>query len=187
MKPQAIASPPVGRMSDIDGTAATILETVPAAMRAIRSRMRANRGGLSVPQFRALTFVLRNPGTSLSQIAEHLGTSVPAASELVSRLVDQGLLVRATDPAERRRIRLTLSDEGCRAFEIARSGTEAWLRDLLGGLDEAGRATLAAGLLELRALIATDAADDRETDPRGPDSPGRDPGLRVQGGPHRGT
>lgn len=86
---------------------------VPPAMRAIRGHMREGRpAGMSVPQFRALLYVRRHPGTGLSEIADHLGTSVPAASELVGRLVRQDLVVRATDPGERRRIQLTLSSSG---------------------------------------------------------------------------
>ena len=162
MKPQVAGDREQAPSGEVGAAAAAILDTVPVAMRALRSRMRANRGGLSVPQFRAMMFVRRNPGSSLSQIAEHLGTSVPAASELVSRLVAQGLVIRVTDPMERRRIRLTLSDDGRRDLELARSGTEAWLAGLLAGLDGAARRRLEAGLLELKALIGGADADHGE-------------------------
>ena len=55
-------------------TAEVVLDTVPATMRAIRGHMREGREeGVSVPQFRALLYVGRNPGTDLSSLAEHLG------------------------------------------------------------------------------------------------------------------
>lgn len=154
MQVQREATRPAG---DIDATAVALLETVPTAMRAIRAQMRANRGGLSVPQFRAMLYVRRNPGTGLSHIADHLGTSVPATSELVSRLVTQGLVLRVTDPDERRRIKLTLSADGERHLEQAQAATVTWLRDLLAGMDAPARRALADGMAELRGLVA--AAD----------------------------
>ncbi|MFN8631883.1 MAG: helix-turn-helix domain-containing protein, partial [Chloroflexota bacterium] len=75
-----------------------VLDTVPFTMRMIRGHMREGRAeGVSVPQFRALLYVARNPGTDLSSVAEHLGASMPAVSELVSRLVRDGLVIRELD------------------------------------------------------------------------------------------
>jgi DNA-binding MarR family transcriptional regulator len=63
-----------------DQVAAAILETLPPSMRAVREQMRSGRAaGMSVAQFRPLLYVRRNPGTSLSPLADHLGTSLPAA------------------------------------------------------------------------------------------------------------
>jgi DNA-binding MarR family transcriptional regulator len=137
-----------------DDAAAAILETVPLAMRAIRGHMREGRpAGMSVPQFRALLYVRRHPGTGLSEIADHLGTSVPAASELVGRLVRQDLVVRATDPGERRRIQLTLSSSGTDQLEGAEERATEWLRGLVARLDHERARTLVAALADLRSLV----------------------------------
>jgi DNA-binding MarR family transcriptional regulator len=153
--------------SDRSGTeevAAAVLETVPLAMRAIRSRMREGRAaGLSVPQFRALLYVRRHPGSGLSEIAEHLGTSVPAASELVSRLVRQDLVVRVTDPRERRRVRLTLSPGGAAHLEEAQSAAVLWLRELAGRLDPSRRGALVSALGDLRELVQGEGASEHGT------------------------
>jgi len=141
-------------MSSDEDAAAAILEQVPVAMRAIRARMREGRpAGISVAQFRALLYVRRHTGCGLSDLAEHLGTSVPAASELVSRLVREELLVRETDPAERRRIRLTLSAEGSRQLDHARSAAVDWLRARVATLDPARQRALVAALADLRSLV----------------------------------
>ena len=159
-------SPP--QRSGTEEVAAAVLETVPLAMRAIRSRMREGRAaGLSVPQFRALLYVRRHPGSGLSEIAEHLGTSVPAASELVGRLVRQDLVVRATDPKERRRVRLTLSTGGAAHLDEAQSAAVAWLRELAGHLDPARRDALVVALGDLRGLIQGRSAPEPGT--KGPD------------------
>jgi DNA-binding MarR family transcriptional regulator len=143
----------------VDDAAAAILEIVPLAMRAIRGRMRDGRpAGMSVPQFRALLYVRRHPGSGLSEIADHLGTSVPAASELMSRLVRQDLVDRATDPHERRRVRLTLSQAGADELQRAQDQTIAWLRGLVAGLDAPRARALVAALVDLRGIVEGTAA-----------------------------
>jgi DNA-binding MarR family transcriptional regulator len=153
-KSRAAAQPSI-LPEDAARAAAAILESVPAAMRAIRARMREGRpAGLSVPQFRALLYIRRHPAGPLSGVAEHLGTSMPAASELVSRLVAHGLVVREPDPASRRRVRLDLSPAGRTALQAAEARTEDWLVDLLAHEDPARVAALVEGLGHLRDLVA---------------------------------
>jgi DNA-binding MarR family transcriptional regulator len=111
---------------------------------------------ISVPQFRALVYIRRHPGTDLSAVADQVGTSLPAASELVARLVRQQMVLRETDPASRRRIRLTLSQAGLAVLETAELRTTEWLERVLGSLDEARLAALADGLRALRDVVAGD-------------------------------
>jgi DNA-binding MarR family transcriptional regulator len=145
-------------MSSEEDAAGAILEHVPVAMREIRARMREGRPpGISVAQFRALLYVRRNAGCGLSDLAEHLGTSVPAASELVSRLVREELLERETDPAERRRIRLTLSAEGSGQLDKARSAVVDWLRERVATLEPGRQHALVAALADLRSLVEAHA------------------------------
>ncbi len=137
--------------------AEVVLDTVPATMRAIRVHMREGRAeGVSVPQFRALLFVGRNPGTDLSSLAEHMGASMPAVSELVSRLVRDGFVTRELDPASRRRIRLTISEAGERQYLEARGRTIAWLEDRLGSAPQDQLDRIAVALRELRAVLGDD-------------------------------
>ncbi len=136
-------------------TALVVLEAVPLVMRAVRARMREGRpAGVTVPQFRALLFIRRHPGAALSDVAEHLGTSVPAASDLVSRLVREALVVREADPRSRRRVSLTLTAEGRGQLESAERRVSGWLADELARLSPEQLAVVAAGLEDLRALFA---------------------------------
>ena len=142
-------------ISPAQEAALAVLETVPLVMRAIRGRMREGRPtGMSVPQFRALLYIRRHPGTDLSAVADHLGNSLPAASELVARLVRQHLVARETDPASRRRIRLTLSASGLAYLDAAELRTTEWLVDVLSRLDRARLVELVDRLHDLRALAA---------------------------------
>jgi DNA-binding MarR family transcriptional regulator len=118
-----------------DACARTVMETIPMVMRFIRTEMRRHRASvLSVPQLRALAFLDRNPGDCLFNVADHLGVTTPTASVIVDRLVRRGLLLRAEDPRERRRIALRLTAKGSRHLEQARSATRSWIADLLAPL-----------------------------------------------------
>lgn len=108
---------------------------VPVVMHFLRAE--ARRHGtpfLSVPQFRALVFLYRHPGTSLSSAAEHLGVTCPTASVLVDRLVRRGLVDRTAYPQERRRIALTLTTTGAQHLQQARDAARACVASLLTGL-----------------------------------------------------
>ena len=138
-----------------DQVSIAILETIPPSMRAIREQMRSGlAASLSVPQFRLLRFVRRNPGTSLSPVAEHLGTSLPAASQLVERLVRAGLVTREQHPRERRRVELRVTEVGGATLEECDARTRAWLCERLSELGDAELDRLGSTLKELRDLLS---------------------------------
>ena len=140
-----------------DQVAAAILETIPRSMRAIREQMRAGRAeGMSVPQFRLLLYVRRNPGTRLSAVAGHLGTTLPATSQLVERLVRAGLVTRAQNPEERRQVELNLTDAGSAALKERDDATRAWLRERLTGLDAQQLEAIVEALHDLRSALSDD-------------------------------
>ncbi len=114
--------------------ARAVMEAVPLVMRFLRGEMHRQRAShLSVPQFRVLAFLTRNPGACLFAVADHLGVARPTASIMVDRLVRQGLVTRTEDPAERRRVALRLTASGARHFQQAREATRAWLAGVLRG------------------------------------------------------
>jgi DNA-binding MarR family transcriptional regulator len=130
-----------------DGCARQIMETVPLVMRHVRTEMRRQGDhALSVPQFRALAFVGRNPGVALAGVAEHLGVTPATASAAVERLVRRGLLSREAHPDERRRVVLTLTAAGGRLLDRARASTRRKIADLLAGLSVEQLRRVAAGL-----------------------------------------
>ncbi|MCS7173562.1 MAG: MarR family transcriptional regulator [Armatimonadetes bacterium] len=115
-----------------------IAETVPVVMRFLRCQMRAVAADLgSIPQFRTLVFLRHHRGASLADLAEHLGVTPPTASVLVERLVRRGLVHRAADPRERRRVVLELTSAGTRLVERAWRVTRARLRQKLASLPPA--------------------------------------------------
>lgn len=136
--------------------AAQLLDVTPLVMRTIRSHMRGQRAAdLSVPQFRALGHVQRHAGASLSDVAEHLGLTLPATSRLVDGLVQRGYVTRAVAPADRRAVQLHVSAKGSAMLDHTREHTQQHLAALLAPLTPDQRAQIMDALATLRSAFAT--------------------------------
>jgi DNA-binding MarR family transcriptional regulator len=134
--------------------ATQLLEVVPALMREIRGEMRRSApSALSVPSFRALIFAHTRPGASITELAEHLGVTLPTASVAVDKLAARGLLLTARSAGQRRRC-LHLSVEGERLVRHARLHTVQALAARLQSLPAARLGALAQGLAELAHHVA---------------------------------
>jgi DNA-binding MarR family transcriptional regulator len=133
--------------SDAESVAAAVIDGVPRLMRWIRA---ANRAGtareLTVPQMRALMLLRRSPGVGISAVAEHQGIGLASASALVDRLVRRGLVDRAQDPDERRRVVLTLTSDGSARLATAIEGTRHHLARALSERTPAERSAIAGSL-----------------------------------------
>jgi DNA-binding MarR family transcriptional regulator len=100
-------------------------------------------------------------------LAADLGVTKQAVSQVTDTLVSRGYVDRSPDPADRRRITLTLTERGRQAVGAVTRGVEAvdqQLRDRLpAGQVEAMRAALAA-LAEIRSASATAGTGRRRPD-----------------------
>jgi len=65
--------------------------------------------GLTVPQWIALTALWREDGLTVTTLARYTKATVPAASRLVDRMVDQGLLERKARKSDRRVVEVWLT------------------------------------------------------------------------------
>jgi len=120
----------------------------------MRRQMRSHCGGLSMPQFRTLVRVNREPQASLSSVAEHLGSSLSTVSRIVSGLVDKGLVVRRGGPAgDRRRMSLTLTARGRAVLARARRGTQQRMEQVLGQLSLRQSADVLAAMGVLKTVF----------------------------------
>jgi DNA-binding MarR family transcriptional regulator len=141
--------------SSVGECAHEVLDSVPMVFRAIRAELRKyGAKEMSVPQYRTLAFVYRNEGASLSDVCEHIGLTLPTMSELVDGLVAKGLLNRRTDPEDRRRMTLTLTQPGRARLESARAATMAYLEEKLRRLSASDRATITLAMRMLTELFA---------------------------------
>ncbi len=117
-------------------------------MRRMRVETRRTMGGLSVPQYRALGYLVRHPSASLNDVAEHLGLTPPTTSKLIQKLVVDKIVARRV-ASDRRRVCLTLTRSGIAALDAARSETR---RQLAESFRNASREDLAALSAALRIL-----------------------------------
>ncbi|MBD2198986.1 MULTISPECIES: MarR family winged helix-turn-helix transcriptional regulator [Calothrix] len=134
--------------------AARVMETVPLLMRFIRADMRShNAESLSIPQLRSLAFLNRNPGASLSEVAEHLGVTCATASTTIERLVQRNLVERNDHPQERRRIVLNLTEAGTMLLKQSQATTRAHIADILESLTPEQVSNLEEGLTLLKNVF----------------------------------
>ena len=127
---------------------ATLQEWIEALMR--RSMrgfiLYAKESGLSMPQIGAL-FHLHGEGTSgVSDLGDNMGVTSAGASQMLERLVQQGLAVRSEDPHDRRVRQVALTAKGHQVLEESVRARQGWLDDLVRLLDSREREQVAAAL-----------------------------------------
>jgi DNA-binding MarR family transcriptional regulator len=99
--------------------------------------------GLSRPQIHALLHIYHAGECQISEIGGLSETSPAAASQLVERLVQQGLVRRSEDPMDRRIKKLRLTDK---SLNLINQGVTSnrFLVDLMDRLPEEQRRTVQA-------------------------------------------
>lgn len=105
--------------------------------------------GLSMPQLSALMHVRYGGPIGVSDIANHLGITNAAASQMIERLVQQELLERSEDRRDRRAKKLALTE---RSRKLLREGIEArrrWMEELTTALDPEAREAIMQSLIML--------------------------------------
>jgi DNA-binding MarR family transcriptional regulator len=137
-----------------DECAREVVEVVPLIMRALVGEMRRHRAtDLSVPQFRTLAFLNRHEGACLSDVAEHIGLTLPSMSKMIDGLVTRGHVLRHIHPTDRRRVTLALTERGGGALQVARGATRAFLATRLATLPESHLAAVLHAMAVLRPIF----------------------------------
>ncbi len=131
-----------------------LLEVVPLVMRDIRTQMRSQRrADLTVPQFRVLSFVHRNEGASLTDVADHMGLTLPTMSKMVDDLFKKGLIQREEQSIDRRRIKLIATPLGVTIMETSRRGALAHLSKQLETISPENKGAIVEALKTLRLVF----------------------------------
>jgi len=107
--------------------------------------------GLTPAQVKVLLQLGTRHQMAVGEIGAALACSMPAASELVDRLVDAGHLVRTTDPSDRRRVLIHATPESARISARLRELREAQIRYALDQLAPHERPVF---IRSLEALVA---------------------------------
>jgi DNA-binding MarR family transcriptional regulator len=91
----------------------------------------SKQNGLSMTQIATLLLIHRKGAISVSDIGNELQITSPAASQLLDRLVQQGLVDRSEDPDDRRLKQITLSNQGEAVLKAGFQARRNWLEDLV--------------------------------------------------------
>ena len=139
----------------LDACAHQLMDTAPQIIQSIRLEMRRGRGSdISIPQFRTLRFIQKNPDSSLSHLAEHLGLTLPSVSKLVDGLVKQRLVSRKESAEDRRKITLLLTNTGASIVDSARASARIRLAEKLKHLSDDDLETISQTMQILHPIFA---------------------------------
>jgi DNA-binding MarR family transcriptional regulator len=133
-----------------------LIDVIPDVIQVIRAEVRRQRGrDLSILQLRALVYLDRNPGATLSAVAEHVGLTLSSMSTQVSKLVQRKLVERNESPHDRRFVTLTLTPSGEAHLQEARRGAESTLAVRCKEWSPSERATVVQAMAILRDRFST--------------------------------
>lgn len=126
----------------------------PVLLRAGRELRREARAvGVSPEQVSLLVAIKYSPGIGVNELAERERMSPAGMSGHVERLARAGYVERTANAHDRRRIGLTLTDEGRRILRNVRSRRTVWLARRLGKLSAAELLAVEAAVEPLGLLL----------------------------------
>jgi DNA-binding MarR family transcriptional regulator len=134
---------------------ASLIATVAPVMRHLVAHARRRRAWseLTYQQYNVLRMIDLEGPSAQAEVARRLLVSAPVVTRLASALVESGLVVRTTDPMDKRAVILALTVAGRRRARAMRRDLLAAARELLEPLPEERRAAISAALQELQVLL----------------------------------
>ena len=129
--------------------------------RILRRRLSAAvaRHGVTLPAYTALSVLRSQDGLSNARLARRSLVTPQSMSEVLARLVDQGLVRRTAEPGHGRVIRMELTKTGLRALERCDRAVDEIEREMLAGLGAAEVAGLRDVLVRCGRALEGDLAE----------------------------
>jgi len=106
----------------------------------------AKSAGLSMPQFGLLMQMHHKGDCGMSEVSERFDITPAAASQLVDKLVQGGLVQRVEDPNDRRAKLLNLTDKGRELIQQGIQERYRWVDELGSRLSAEERTQISAAL-----------------------------------------
>jgi DNA-binding MarR family transcriptional regulator len=129
------------------------------AIEKVVQRRFAERFGTSLPRFDVLAALDRHPGgMAMGALSRALLVSSGNVTQIVQKLVADGLVELAPSPTDRRSSIARLTPQGVAHFTALADAHHAWIDELLAGVDPELRERLHAGLGTLKTSIARGSA-----------------------------
>ncbi|MGC9399211.1 MAG: MarR family winged helix-turn-helix transcriptional regulator [Anaerolineae bacterium] len=131
-----------------------LIEGVPRLARLMRQDLRRHSAGLfTEPQFRVMAVLYREGEQCFSGLADYQGVSLPTMSKLIQGLEARDLVGRMRDPEDRRRVLLSLTEEGVKAYESLLRRTETHIVDWIQEMTPQQRAELVRSFETVLAMF----------------------------------
>lgn len=139
---------------DVNGATSDLSGSLIGAVARTYRRLRAERGtdDLSDTQHTVLARLTCFGPCTPTELAEHSRVTGPSMHQAVTGLVDAGLVVRAPDPHDRRKVQVVPTSQGEVVAAEARRRRHEWLDSRLDALSADQRATLGEAAAILRDL-----------------------------------
>jgi DNA-binding MarR family transcriptional regulator len=102
--------------------------------------------GFTIPQFFLLMHLRHHEHCGISDLSEHMEITNAAASQLVDKLVQAGLLKRVEDPDDRRAKQISLSPTGVELVEKGIAERSRWVDEIDQALSEEEKIKVAEAL-----------------------------------------
>jgi DNA-binding MarR family transcriptional regulator len=109
----------------------------------------ARQNGLTMAHFSLLMRLHYHQCFMVSDISDHLGVTNAAASQMVQRLFEQGLITRTEDLNDRRVKQISLSPTGKALVEQVVTIRRQWMESLDGQINSSERDAIILGLTHL--------------------------------------
>lgn len=152
------------QQDSLDTCASAVTDTFPMVMHAIRDDLKANNSvSLSMQQFRALKYLQRRQGATLTELTDHVGGTLSAVSKLVDGLVERGLLEREAVANDRRRVALRVTDCGLEKLEEVHGSALRTVKSVIEPLKDSERALVALAMNILQDSVARYRASSQES------------------------
>jgi DNA-binding MarR family transcriptional regulator len=109
--------------------------------------------GLSVTALSTLRRIADGEACRITELAAAEAVAQPSMTTLIGRLEARGLARREADPADRRAVRVAITDAGAEQLAAVRAARAELLGERISRLDESSRSALAAVLPVLDSLL----------------------------------
>jgi DNA-binding MarR family transcriptional regulator len=120
--------------------------------------------GLSIPQFGILMQLHHQRQCGVSDISSRMDITNAAASQLVDKLFQSGLIERAEDPHDRRAKQITLSEKGLELVEAGLTTRHRWIAPLIERLEPAERERVGEAMVILAKVIRQEIQEQEKTE-----------------------
>lgn len=109
--------------------------------------------GVTALQYTALTVLEQHPDLTAAHLARHSFVTAQSAADMVTALLDRGLVERHRDPTDRRRLVMALTAEGQRLLDALRPQVAEIEVRMLGLLPPMAAGELRSSLELCRAAL----------------------------------